>query len=79
MAKVKTRTERNTPGNLVTFRSVPAPSEMELVPFQFHKNCNEFRNDPLRRFVTHNSALYHLRHEWGWGLFQPNAHGMLPK
>ena len=32
--------ERNlfTPRCLVTFRYVPGPFEMELVPFQFHKN-----------------------------------------
>ena len=43
--------------NLVTFRYVPDPFEMELVPFQFHKNWNKFRNDLLRRFVTHNIGV----------------------
>ena len=47
--------------NLVTFRSVPSHSEMELVPFQFHKNCNEFRNDSFRRFVTNKSGPHHLK------------------
>ena len=46
--------------NLVPFRSVPGFSEMELVPFQFHRNWNEFRNDSFRRFVTNNI-------ERGWG------------
>ena len=39
--------------NIVTFRYVPDLSEVELVPFQFHKNWN----DALRRFVTNKSAV----------------------
>ena len=42
--------------NLVTFRSVPSHFEMELVPFQFHENCNEFWNDSFHRFVTNKSG-----------------------
>ena len=41
--------------NIATFRYVPDLSEVELVPFQFHKNWNEFRYDALRRFVTNKS------------------------
>ena len=54
---IKRGLERNeiSLDNIVTFRYVPDLSEVELVPFQFHKNWNEFRNDALRRFVTNKS------------------------
>ena len=55
---IKRGLERNeiSSKNIVTLRYVPGLSEVELVPFQFHKNWNEFRNDALRRFVTNKSA-----------------------
>ena len=51
--------ERNNfpPKKVVPFRSVPDLSEMELVSLQFHEIWNEFRNEPLHRFVTNKSAF----------------------